>query len=56
MRLDCAYLDQLDTIKRLDGRLILVAAHDDVPAAAVPRDLVVIDEDVIAKVGRGRSR
>ena len=28
MRLDCPYLDQLDTLKRLDGRLILIAAHE----------------------------
>ena len=53
MRLDCRYLDQLDTIKRLEGRLILVAAHDLMftPLPFLP-DLVVIDEGVVGKAAR----
>ena len=53
MRFDCRYLDQLDTLERLEGRLILIAAHD-VMFTPLPfrPDLVVIDESVISKAAR----
>ena len=53
MRFDCRYLDQLDTLERLEGRLILIAAHD-VMFTPLPfrPDLVVIDECVISKAAR----
>jgi hypothetical protein len=53
LRSDCAYLDQIDTIQRFEGRRIVIAAHE---VAFLPMpfasDLVIVDEDLATKAAR----